>query len=61
MREEAARDYEAGSSVRAVAAHLAERWGHCSFGLAWDLLHEARVPMRSKTAGLRRRPPADRG
>lgn len=58
MRAQAAKDYEAGSSVRAVAAHLSEQWGHVSFGLVWDLLHEAEVPMRSRTTGLRRRPPS---
>ncbi|WP_327594626.1 helix-turn-helix domain-containing protein [Streptomyces chartreusis] len=54
MRAQAAKDYAAGSSIRAVAAHLSEQWGPVSFGLARDLLHEAKVPMRSRTSGLRR-------
>jgi len=53
MRKEAAQDYLAGSSVRAVAAHLSERHGPVSFGLARDLLHEAQVPMRSRNARRR--------
>ncbi|MFF1467977.1 helix-turn-helix domain-containing protein [Streptomyces mirabilis] len=55
MRAEAAKDYVDGSSIRAVAAHLSERYGPVSFGLARDLLLEAEVPMRSRTSGLRRR------
>ncbi|MGX1301416.1 hypothetical protein RKD35_002904 [Streptomyces albogriseolus] len=54
MRAQAAKDYAAGSSIRAVAAHLSEQWGPVSFGLARDLLHEAKVPMRSRTNGLHR-------
>jgi hypothetical protein len=54
MRTEAAQDYNAGSSIRAVAAHLSERYGPVSFGLARDLLHEARVPMRSRNTRARR-------
>ncbi|MEU0950663.1 hypothetical protein ABZ379_49870 [Streptomyces canus] len=55
MRAEAAQDYAAGSSIRAVAAHLSERYGSVSFGLTRDLLLEAKVPLRSKTSGLHRR------
>ncbi|MFD5571972.1 helix-turn-helix domain-containing protein [Streptomyces cadmiisoli] len=54
MRTQAAKDYEDGSSIRAVAAHLSEQWGPVSFGLARDLLLEAKVPMRSKTSRLHR-------
>ncbi|MGW3971128.1 helix-turn-helix domain-containing protein [Streptomyces ardesiacus] len=54
IRAQAVKDYEAGSSIRAVAAHLAEEWGPVSFGLVWDLLHEAEVPMRSRTSRLNR-------
>ncbi|MEV0016614.1 helix-turn-helix domain-containing protein [Streptomyces tendae] len=56
MRDQAAKDYEAGSSIRAVADHLSQEWGHVSFGLAWDLLHEAEVPMRSRHARAPRTP-----
>ncbi|MDH6489587.1 helix-turn-helix domain-containing protein [Streptomyces sp. SAI-127] len=55
MRAEAAKDYAAGSSIRAVADHLSERYGSVSFGLTRDLLLEAKVPMRSRTSGLHRR------
>jgi hypothetical protein len=55
MRSDAAKDYMAGSSIRAVAAHLSEQYGPVSFGLARDLLHEAEVPMRSRASRLHRR------
>ncbi|MDI9836221.1 helix-turn-helix domain-containing protein [Streptomyces sp. KAU_LT] len=54
MRQQAAKDYRDGSSIRAVAAHLSEMWGPVSFGLTRALLLEARVPLRSKGARTRR-------
>jgi hypothetical protein len=54
LREEAARDYAARSSIRAVAAHLRERYGSVSYGLARTLLLEAGVPLRPKSVGKRR-------
>ncbi|MER7835286.1 hypothetical protein ABTY98_05085 [Streptomyces sp. NPDC096040] len=58
LRQEAATDYAAGSSIRAVADHLTEKYGSVSFGLARDLLLEAKVPLRSKTSGLHRPRPS---